>query len=76
MTPLIDETYGALLLGGFCAAVCVPVLLMPVDVKRCPNGSLSGIVVVQTFLYIKLFPQDTARVKGIVSLFRWSARTT
>ncbi|KAF8131820.1 hypothetical protein EV363DRAFT_1260358 [Boletus edulis] len=44
----IDTTFGALLLGGFCAA------------------ALSGIVVVQTFLYTKLFPRDSARVKAIV----------
>ncbi|KAG9309788.1 hypothetical protein JVU11DRAFT_10163 [Chiua virens] len=44
MSHIVAVTLGALLLGGFCAAV------------------LSGVVNVQTFLYIKLFPQDSVGV--------------
>ncbi|KAF8551109.1 hypothetical protein OG21DRAFT_1513229 [Imleria badia] len=48
MTLLVGTTFGALLLGGLCAA------------------ALSGVVVVQTFLYIKLFPRDSATFKAMV----------
>ncbi|KAH0825985.1 hypothetical protein J3R83DRAFT_7580 [Lanmaoa asiatica] len=58
MTSLVYATFGALLLGGFCAA------------------ALSGVVAVQTFLYIKLFPEDSARVKAIVSCPWWMLDTT
>ncbi|KAH0825984.1 hypothetical protein J3R83DRAFT_7579 [Lanmaoa asiatica] len=57
MTFFIGATFGALLLGGFCAA------------------ALSGVVAVQTFLYIKLFPEDSARVKAIVAAV-WMLDTT
>ncbi|KAI9566286.1 hypothetical protein HD554DRAFT_2174488 [Boletus coccyginus] len=57
MTSLIYVTFGALLLGGFCAA------------------ALSGVVIVQTFLYIKLFPRDSTRVKAIVGAV-WVLDTT
>ncbi|KAF8551111.1 hypothetical protein OG21DRAFT_1487267 [Imleria badia] len=57
MTSHIDATFGALLLGGFCAA------------------TLSGVVVVQAFLYMKLFPRDSARVKAIVGVV-WTLDTT
>ncbi|KAN0073696.1 hypothetical protein V8E55_012173 [Tylopilus felleus] len=56
MTSLIDTTFGALLLGGFCAA------------------ALSGVAIVQTLLYIKLFPRDSARVKAIVGVV-WTLDT-
>jgi hypothetical protein len=71
MTSLIGTTvtttFGALLLGGFCAAAWVPVLAMLIHDQPCSNYSLSGVVVVQTLLYIKLFPRDSTRVKVIVS---------
>jgi hypothetical protein len=67
MTSRIGTTLGALLLGGFCAAAWVPVLAMLIHDQPCSNYSLSGVVVVQTFLYIKLFPRDSTRVKAMVS---------
>ncbi|KAF8435836.1 hypothetical protein L210DRAFT_3550764 [Boletus edulis BED1] len=38
-------------------------------------AALSGVVVVQTLLYIKLFPQDSARIKSIVGAV-WTLDTT
>ena len=69
MTYLVDTTLGALLLGGFCAAALVPVLAtLTRDLRPTLfQSSLSGVAVVQTLIYIKLFPGDSARVKAIVS---------
>ena len=68
----VPATYGALLLGGFVAAAYVSFAslwnailtrISPFSISR-----LSGVVTVQSFIYVKLYPTDPVWRKAIVSL--------
>ena len=59
-------TYGALLLGGLVSARCVPVTAEARTITLFRFGSLSGVVIIQTLIYYKLFPCDAPWRKLLV----------
>lgn len=66
----VSATYGAILLGGFVAAAYVG--FHNLYSNHCPQltsplSRFSGIVTVQSFIYLKLYPTDLAWRKAIVS---------
>jgi hypothetical protein len=66
----VPATYGAILLGGFVAAAYVSFasLWNIILTRISPFSRLSGVVTVQSFIYVKLYPTDPAWRKAIVSL--------
>lgn len=69
MATDIPKTFGALLLGGLFASVCVVSISHVFVLSSHIIPSLSGVVIVQTILYFKLFVTDPNRVKGLVRRF-------